>query len=451
MTPSQTQRPLHAAMLALAALMTLALSIAPASARAQDAIPLITRHVEPDRPLDWPDRLSLRGAQEGEKGLLIEIPAAPDRVLLPRQVPPGVLVQTSDDRAHARILEEALNPPRTLRAEGPRSYVFFAADRPRAASRRGPQAEAHAVFLSAAPAAPDLAQLQRTWFTLYAPIAAGPAEHAADPVEHAQAQGPRGIVLIMPGVFGEPRPGIDALVLLLQRRGWVVLRMLAQSSRFTEAATFDIDAADPGPGVRAASAEMTDRAAECAYAVQAALRWAIERHPAAADRPIYAIGMSGGALTLPAVLARQPERFAGAVLIAGGAEWLSLTDRSVYKQWIGALEFAWNPALPTDEQRQAASEAFLSATPLDAYHTAALLRGKRLLVIHGQFDLAVPAPNGELLWQRLGRPERWTVPGGHEAVFIWLGRNLPALADWLDARPMVPEGVRVERPNDHNP
>src|SRR5205085_268147 len=68
-------------------------------------------------------------------------------------------------------------------------------------------------------------RLQRTWFALYEPKD-GPA---------------RGVALLMPGLFNTPEPVIDHVVAQLRGRGWAVLRMMAQPSRFTELLSFDLD------------------------------------------------------------------------------------------------------------------------------------------------------------------------------------------------------------------
>ena len=62
-----------------------------------------------------------------------------------------------------------------------------------------------------------------------------------------------------------------------------------------------------------------------------------------------------------------------------------------------------------------------------------------ILVIHSPDDDIVPFAHGRLLFERLGRPERWSYPLGHVPLFVllpwrdgrvvkWIERSIPALA-----------------------
>jgi len=377
--------------------------------------------IAPDHPLAWPVRLKLPDQREGDAGVILELTSDPKVQYLPRQrIDPG-----AQHGPEADLIAKAEGGQWQAEFEGPGAYTFVravVAGDPTPKQLRSAPAQV-IEFVSGRDAGDGRAKVERTWFSYYEPTGEAPA---------------KGLVLVMPGIFGEPRPVIERLIATLRARSWAVLRMNAQSSRFTENATFSIDTDHPADAARTIASELTQRVGECAFAVRAATAWCERAHPALRGLPRYAIGMSGGAMTLPSILAREPDRYTGAILIAGGAEWLSLTDLSVYKTLIRAVDFTWSRD-PTPEDRTRASEMYLRACPLDSYHTATLLRGMRLLMVHGAFDLAVPAASGDLLWERLGRPTRWSLDAGHEQVFIWVNRSLPAIAGWLegdDARPV---------------
>lgn len=279
-----------------------------------------------------------------------------------------------------------------------------------------PAAPTYFVFVSAEPGPDGAPLIQRTWFGVYAP--------AADQ--------PRGVALLLPGMLNTPEPVINDFATGLRKQGWFVLRMMCQSSRFTQTIVFDINLTDlPGSMARVAS-ELSDRVAECAFSVEAAMQHIYSSHPDLRPLPRIAVGMSGGAIIIPTIIARDPAPYAAAVLIAGGADFFAISDLSNYKYLINAVDFRWLPQAPTDQQRAAADALYLKDAPLDAYTTAAALKGKPILMIHGDHDGAVPAKTGDLLWERLGKPERWVQTAGHEEVFFKLPKEMDKIMAWID-------------------
>ena len=45
----------------------------------------------------------------------------------------------------------------------------------------------------------------------------------------------------------------------------------------------------------------------------------------------------------------------------------------------------------------------------------------------------MPAASGRLLYERLGRPERWSYPLGHYGLFALLPSQSKKIADWVEA------------------
>lgn len=268
----------------------------------------------------------------------------------------------------------------------------------------------------------DRVVLERTWFSLYDPRS-GPA---------------RGIAVMMPGLFGTPEAVFDQMVRHLQARGWVVLRMMAQPSRYTEALDVQVDPEDVEKAAAVCAEVFGQRVAECAYAVEAALAWAREKRPEIAGKPAVILGGSGGAMSLPTVVARMPQTFDAAVLIAGGSDFATIAVTSNYVEWVDSVRISFGGGRPTPAQLEAFGEAYLSRSPLDSYHTASALEGTPVLMLHASRDRAVPAAQGEQLWERLGKPERRVYTMGHETIFISLPLRYGSIMDWLDER--VPRG-----------
>lgn len=264
---------------------------------------------------------------------------------------------------------------------------------------------------------------------------------------------PKGLVLLMPGMLGTPGDMVQETVKRLRTSGYAVLRMLAHPSRFTQTGQVLVPTTgELEPAARTLAVELTGRSAEAAYAVEAALANVYAQRPALKGLPHYALGMSGGAMILPTVMARDPDRWAGAVSIGGGVNYLEILGTSNYTDMIRSLVVTWfeAPAERTDGlagedaplgrvgvpappgRERALWEAYLKAAPLDSQNLAPLLRDKRWLLVHARTDRAVPAATGERMWELLGRPERQVVDGGHEWLFLTLGRRIGPIVEWLD-------------------
>lgn len=310
-----------------------------------------------------------------------------------------------------------------------RSYSSRRRDRASTAWGRGPASVFRFIsgeLATGGSPAPKVVQIQRAWLAYYEPV--------GERVDGVRREAPptRATVLILPGIFGNPEPTIDALTLTLRRHGYAVLRMLCQPSRFTEHVTFTIDPADLGASGATIARHYDNRAAECAYAAEGAWAFVEENRPQIKGLPRLAIGMSGGAITLPAVVAREPGRYAAAVLIGGAADYWLTSQRSNYRAMIGAVKVVWQGDGPTEDRQRELDRLYLENAWLDAFHACAVLKGKPVLVVQGLADQAVPSALGDLLWERLGRPERWTYPLGHELLFAGLPMEFARLVAWLD-------------------
>lgn len=374
-------------------------------------------------------------------------------VRVSRLMPVGTGFRQGDPDEHDALDHAALDPPgRTVPVlEGPRGRVFREGT-PREARRKGfglgpsrtagPEASLVFRFASGVEGPPAKGDqrprlfLQRTWFAYYDPIGVeADKEKTGNPADDAAKAW--AVALVMPGLYGTPEPTIDVLVLRLRESGIGVLRMLSQPSRFTELARLDLDPADLEEGASRASALLSDRAAECALASQAAW-WFLERErPDLRELPKVVLGTSGGAMTLPTVVAREPDRYAACVLVAGAADLWLIARRSAYVNDARSIEVRVHGRVAAGEEPgvidwQRFDALYLDRARLDPFHTARALRGKPTLVLHGSADAAVPAPLGDVLWERLGRPERWEYATGHEGLIIeMLPRDTDRVIGWI--------------------
>ena len=260
-------------------------------------------------------------------------------------------------------------------------------------------------------------RLERTWFAFYD----APTEV---PV--------KGVVVFLPGLLGTPPGTIEQFIRAINSQGWAVLRMIAQPSRFLERVDFEIDPRQDlaGPG-RLIAGAFDNRIGECGFAVEGAMKHVLRERPALSSLPRIAVGFSGGAITLPAVVARETGAYAGAAIIAGGADFFLITVQSSYTPMLNAVKYRWRDRAPSAAEVAALDREYLKASKLDPYNSCAVLIGKPLLIIQGGVDSAVPSHAGDLLWERLGRPERMVVPLTHELLFAKLSAEFSRIEQWM--------------------
>lgn len=285
----------------------------------------------------------------------------------------------------------------------------------------------------------DHVELQRTWFYYRGPI---DKESRSEPV---------GTIVLLPGMFGTPHMIVSGLEKYWRNQGYGVIRMRSHPSRFTQHEMLAVKKGQESLVARKAARLNDDRVAEGAYATKAALEYVHGLRPELADKPVVLVGMSGGAMMLPTVYAYSPDSYHGAVLIAGGADFLSIAIESNYKKWIDALVFDFKAGTqevrlntdlgkPTKEQLATLSSVYLEHSKLDAYHTAKELGDIPVLMLHATLDQAVPASSGQLLYERLGEPDRWSYPLGHELIFAGLPTQVTRIDRWITKHIIEPAG-----------
>lgn len=167
-----------------------------------------------------------------------------------------------------------------------------------------------------------------------------------------------------------------------------------------------------------------------AYAAEAIVHYVKTAREDLHELPIAMIGFSAGALTTPTAAARVKESLCAVVIIGGGANLFMLSQESVFTD--GGVRLRCGEGKPARGLVELMSAEYLRASRLDPYWTAPVISDLPLLQVHATRDDWVPAKGGELLWERLGRPDRLTMSGGHEQLFYFLPGRAALIADWVE-------------------
>ncbi|MBS0197239.1 MAG: alpha/beta hydrolase [Planctomycetes bacterium] len=191
-----------------------------------------------------------------------------------------------------------------------------------------------------------------------------------------------------------------------------------------------------------AASEFDDALGQYALANEAALLFVRERHPEIPEHPLVLIGCSFGGINSPAVAARLGDRLDASVLVGAGANFLEIAGNEWMDYYYSRIRGRNSTELHVPATlRPTILAGYLERSTLDPFHTATAMIGKPVLMLHAKGDMIVPARNGDLLWEQLGRPERWTGNFGHLLMFATLSGQKEAIADWVeratqpDARP----------------
>ena len=186
---------------------------------------------------------------------------------------------------------------------------------------------------------------------------------------------------------------------------------------------------DVGPAAAELGRRIDAALAENTRGTGAVLETAYRIHPALRGLPLVVMGFSAGALSAPTVAAKlRPD---AAVVIGGGADLVAIALRSILTR--GGVRVGCDGKPAGAELKALLEDEYLKHTTLDPYHTAPLLSDIPVLVVDAGMDTWVPSKFGELLFQRLGRPDRLNMAlGGHEMLFYFLPKRARWIADWIE-------------------
>lgn len=216
----------------------------------------------------------------------------------------------------------------------------------------------------------------------------------------------------------------------LRQRGWAVLQVVP--GRIIVPFLHETV---PGEGRRVVDAAeiaaiMDDYAADYAYAVEGVLDYLRKTQPELNQRPLVLTGYSAGALALPTIAARLDDKVDAAVLVGGGANAASILVNGSITNVVRNIRRAGDSHILPD--LRAMPDDYLKHSKFDPYHTAPYLTGKPVLFLQGTMDRIIPRANGDLLYERLNRPERWSYPLGHIPLFWALPSQANRIADWIE-------------------
>jgi len=185
---------------------------------------------------------------------------------------------------------------------------------------------------------------------------------------------------------------------------------------------------------------------------------AVDEHVSAAlpdvvGKPRVLLGVSYGALAAPSIAAATAVPFDCVVLVAGGANLAMASDRVGLRRYArGLVAVDWKPRSGNGaKDPELSRKVFLEVCRLDPYHWAPALADTPVLQIQAMYDAIVPTRSGEILYEQLGRPERWEYPTGHIGLFWFVGLAAEATADWIDRALMQRAATIAAQPGPADP
>lgn len=183
------------------------------------------------------------------------------------------------------------------------------------------------------------------------------------------------------------------------------------------------------------AAELTGRIdavlVQNAQAVRAVLETTRRVYPSLRSSPVVVMGFSAGALSTPTVAALLGPEVSSVVIVGGAANLLAVSQRSELTK--GGVRLTCNGKPPPPALLEKLEAEYLARGRFDGYHAAPLLASRPVLVVDAGMDTWVPSDLGDLLFERLGRPDRLHMSlGGHAMLFYLLPRRSAWLANWID-------------------
>jgi hypothetical protein len=178
-----------------------------------------------------------------------------------------------------------------------------------------------------------------------------------------------------------------------------------------------------------------DVIASSAYAAEGVYLYLAEHRPELLRGPIVFTGFSAGSLVIPAIITRLsemevPPRIDAVVMVGSGADLFALGRDSSLTD--GGMTIRLAQAKPNRSFMSHVHDSYLKHVKLDPVVAAQRLTPVDVLQVHASRDGWVPAGCGELLYEKLGKPDRLTVYTGHVGLFFRLGLYDDFIADWIE-------------------
>lgn len=156
----------------------------------------------------------------------------------------------------------------------------------------------------------------------------------------------------------------------------------------------------------------------------------LERQPEVDPERLGAFGISMGGILTSVLLATEPRLASGVIALAGG-DVPGIISRSEEGRLVTWRETK-SRELGVDE---AGVERLLrAALSSDPAAMAPFVDPRRVLFVSTRWDDVVPSRNQVLLWEALGRPQRYDLPAGHYSGIVFLPWVMNQAVRWLDKR-----------------
>ena len=153
--------------------------------------------------------------------------------------------------------------------------------------------------------------------------------------------------------------------------------------------------------------------------------------PSLSQAPLVLIGISAGALNTPAVYNELKGEVDAVILIAGGANMFDIVQEGAFTNWKFTDE---NGDKFSRAELADMNEQYLQTPSRDPFFIAQDLPHDNTLIIHAKWDKVVPAVNGDLLYEKAGRPERWIYPSGHLGLFATFEWHADDITAWINSK-----------------
>lgn len=235
------------------------------------------------------------------------------------------------------------------------------------------------------------------------------------------------VVCVDGGVDPEPaRKLADELI----GRDFAVLELSLTSLAENPIDVTVLSDSDLDPAARGIAGVVDQTLAGLAYSVEREITRIAVEQPGVSRSPLVLVGFGLGAAAVPVIAARLADEPGAAVLVAGGANLFEVSQARPGHDF--GIRLA-TPQSKLDQRRfDWVSELYLAESRLDPFHTSRFLLRMPVLQIHGRFDEVIPAWTGDLLFLRLGRPDRVSLLGDHEDVLDHAADEVEWIADWID-------------------
>ena len=238
---------------------------------------------------------------------------------------------------------------------------------------------------------------------------------------------PKGLAFILCGLGGMQYSS-KILGATLVQDGWAVVYVYTVLN--VPDYKLDVELEDDDPA-RAMIEMFNDKYCQVIGATKAIRARMKKQFPSLLNAPLALIGISAGALNTPAVYHELQEDIDAVILVAGGANMFEIVQDGAFTNWRFTNK---NGEKYSRDELQEIGNAYINTPSRDPFFLAAELPHDKTLIIHAKWDEVVPAENGDLLYERAGKPERWIYPSGHLGLFATFEWHADDIVKWLDSK-----------------